>query len=59
MDHGPKGNLAVFEGNQRGAITLEQEAKPTKIGLHAFRVNLYLYEFFELVLFFIPMDYSP
>ena len=32
---------------------------PTKIGLHAFHVNLYLHEFFEPILFFDPMDYSP
>ena len=30
------------------------EATPTKIGLHAFQVNLYLHEFFELILFFDP-----
>ena len=28
----------------------------TKIGLHAFDINLYLYEYFELILFFDPMD---
>ena len=27
---------------------------PTKFGLHAFHVNLYLHEFFEPVLFFDP-----
>ena len=27
---------------------------PNKIGLHAFHVNLYLHEFFELSLFFSP-----
>ena len=31
---------------------------PTKIGLNAFHVTLYLHEFFELILFFDPMDYS-
>ena len=30
------------------------ETTPTKIGLHAFHVNLYLHEFFELILFFDP-----
>ena len=29
---------------------------PTKIGLHAFHINPYLYEFFELILFFDPHD---
>ena len=32
---------------------------PTKFGFHAFHVNLYLHEFFEPILFFDPMDYSP
>ena len=27
---------------------------PTKIGLHAFHINLYLHEFFEPILFFDP-----
>ena len=31
----------------------------TKIGLHACYNNLYLHEFFELVLLLIPMYYSP
>ena len=30
------------------------EAMPTKIGLRAFHVNLYLHEFFEPILFFDP-----
>ena len=28
------------------------EATPTKIGLHAFHVNLYMHEFIEAILFF-------
>ena len=32
---------------------------PTKFGFYAFHINLYLHEFFELILFFDPMDYSP
>ena len=28
---------------------------PTKIGFHAFHVNLYLHEFFEPILFFDPV----
>ena len=35
-------------------ISTTGEATPTKIGLHAFHINLYLYEFFELILFFDP-----
>ena len=36
-----------------------EEVTPTKIGLHAFQVNLYLHEFFEPILFFDPHGYSP
>ena len=32
-----------------------REATPTKIGLHAFHINLYLHEFFESILFFDPL----
>ena len=42
-----KGNLAVFEGN---GISKIGEGTPTKIGVHAFDINLYLNEFFELIL---------
>ena len=30
------------------------EATPTKFGLHAFHINLYMHEFFEAILFFDP-----
>ena len=33
-------------------ISKTGKVMPTKIGLHAFHINLYLYEFFELILFF-------
>ena len=39
-----KGDLAVFEGS---SISKTGEATPTKIGVHAFDINPYLYEFFE------------
>ena len=42
-----KGNLAKFEAN---IITETGEATPTKIGAHALDINLYLHEFFELIL---------
>ena len=42
-----KGNLAVFEGSN---ISKTGEATPTKIGVHAFDINPYLHEFFELIL---------
>ena len=44
-----KGNLAVFENS---SISETKEVMPTKIGLHAFHVNLYLHEFFGLI----PID---
>ena len=46
-----KGKLAVFESSSISEII---KATPTKIGLHAFHINLYLHEFFELILFFDP-----
>ena len=52
-DHGlsmvRKGKLAVFEGSSISEIG---EAPPTKIGVHAFDINAYLYEFFEPI----PID---
>ena len=41
-----KGNLAVFEGSN---ISETEEVMPTKIGVHAFDLSLYLHEFFELI----------
>ena len=40
-----KGKLAIFEGS---SISETGEALPTKIGAHAFDINAYLHEFFEL-----------
>ena len=37
-----KGNLAVFEGSN---ISETGKATPTKIGVHAFDIDLYLHEF--------------
>ena len=53
-DHGlksmvRKGNLAVFEGSN---ISETRMATPTKIGVHAFDIKLYLHDFFELI----PID---
>ena len=39
-----KGNLAVFESSN---ISEMREATPTKIGVHACYINVYLHEFFE------------
>ena len=44
-----KGNLAVFEGSN---ISETEEVMPTKIGVHAFDMGLYLHEFFERI----PID---
>ena len=42
-----KGNLAVFESS---GISETREGTPTKIGVHACYINVYLHEFFEPVL---------
>ena len=44
-----KGNLAVFEGSN---ISETRMATPTKIGVHACDINLYLHDFFEPI----PID---
>ena len=44
-----KGKLAVFEGS---SISETGEDTPTKIGVHAFDMSLYLYEFFQPI----PID---
>ena len=41
-----KGNWAIFEGSN---ISETKEVTPTKIGVHAFDINPYLHEFFELI----------
>ena len=53
--HGRKGNFGCFEGKRKMSnISETGEVTPTKIGLHAFHINLYLHEFFVLILFFDP-----
>ena len=42
-----KGKLAVFEGC---GISKTKETTPTKIGVHACYINLYLHEFFQPIL---------
>ena len=42
-----KGILAIFEGSN---ISETGEVMPTKIGVHAFDIDLYLHEFFEPIL---------
>ena len=46
------------KANKRGKISKTGVTTPTKIGLHTFHIDLYLHEFFELILFLTPMD-SP
>ena len=41
-----KGNLVVFEGSN---ISETEGGTSIKIGLHAFDINLYLHDFFELI----------
>ena len=50
-----KGNLAIFESSN---ISKSGEGVPTKIGVHAYYINPYLHEFFELILFFDPTEGS-
>ena len=44
---GRKGNFAVFESSN---ISETGKVTPTKIGVHACDINLYLHEFFEPIL---------
>ena len=41
-----KGNLTMFEST---SISKSGEVTPTKISIHAFDINPYLHEFFELI----------
>ena len=48
------GMCVCVHQNKRSDISETGEATPTKTGLHAFQVNLYLHESFEPILFFDP-----
>ena len=51
--------LAVLRASDKGPKSPKPEKpRPAKFGFHAFHIDLYLHEFFELILFFDPMDYS-
>ena len=57
MDYSPwsEGKIWLFWSKlKRGKISETGEATPTKIGFHAFYVDLYLHKFFEPILFFDP-----
>ena len=47
-----EGKFWFWRQKERVKISAIREATPTKIGLHAFQINLYLHEFFEPILFF-------
>ena len=55
--HDPK--IGHFKGKQKSDISETRKATPTKLGVQAFHINLYLHEFFELILFFDTHGYSP
>ena len=44
---GQRGNLAVFESTN---ISETEEVTPTKIAVHVCYTNLYMHDFFELIL---------
>ena len=44
-----KEKLAIFESSN---ISETEKVTPTKIGVYAFDINLYMHEFFELI----PID---
>ena len=43
---------SILKADKFGKISKTGEAIPTKIGLHAYLINLYLHEFFEPILLF-------
>ena len=47
-------NVAILKEKKRSNISKTGKVMTTKIGLHAFHVDLYLHEFFEPILFFEP-----
>ena len=57
MDYSPgsEGKFWPFlKARKRNRNSETGEAMPTKIGFHAFHINLYLHEIFEPILFFYP-----
>ena len=49
----------IWNKTKKSNISKTGEATSTKIGLHAFHVNLYMHEFLRQFYFLTPMDYSP
>ena len=56
MSTGTKARSEFQQGKQKQAKSPKPKrpCMPTKIGLHAFHINLYWHEFFEPILFFDP-----
>ena len=50
--------LTILKTNEKSKNSENREGSPTKIGLHAFHVKLYLHVFFEPILFFDPHGLS-
>ena len=48
------GYIVYSPSIKRSNISETREATPTKIGLHAFHINLYMHKIFEPILFFDP-----
>ena len=49
MDYSPWSEREIWLFSKSSNISKTGEATPTKIGVHAFDINPYLYEFFELI----------
>ena len=54
MDYSPWSEREIWSFLKGSKISKTEEATPTKIGLPAFHINLYLHKFFEPIPFFDP-----
>ena len=57
MDYSPWFEREIWlflKSAKRSHNSETEEGMPTKIGLHAFHVTLYMHEFFQPILFFDP-----
>ena len=50
MDYSPWSKREIWPKMKANIISITREAMPTKIGVHALDINLYLNEFFEPIL---------
>ena len=55
MDYSPWSERETWPNIKANFISKTEEVTPTKIGAHAYLINLYLHEFFELI----PIDSLP